>query len=153
MVRTFPRALSGALLLCLLAFTGCPSAAQRLAIKDCQFSVRDVNVRGFGPLEIELLVVLGVHNPNDIDVIVDQMDYTVYFDGRKIASGQTLDDVTIPEGHDNDLPVTMRLNMVYLGMASAGLVRGHGLVKVRATYYVQLPWGRQPFPVEVERRI
>lgn len=142
-----------ALVCAVLLLGGCPSAANRLAIQQCQFNVRDLAVHGYGPLEIELLVTLGVHNPNDIDVIVDQMDYTVYFEGRKVATGRTLDDVTIPKGREGDLPITLRVNVVDLGMASAALLRGHGLVKVRATYYVKLPWGRQPFPIDVERRI
>lgn len=139
-----------ALVLLSLASTGCPSAEARLALRQCQFSVHDIRIRGYGALAVELEVDLTIHNPNDIDVIVDQLDYTLYLNGRKFALGETTRDVTIPRGRDGILPITMRLNVIDLGLVAPTLIRGRDRVlEVKATYYVAVPWGRYPYPIEL----
>ena len=138
---------------CAALCSGCPSRASREAIKQCHFTLRTIDVSGYGPLEVELLVTLGVHNPNDIEVVVDQMDYTVYLNGEKLTHGRTSQDITIPVGGNADIPISARLNAIELGRAAFTLLRGDDRVlKVRATYYIELPWGREPFPFEIERR-
>jgi LEA14-like dessication related protein len=147
------RLLLAALILGTLALSGCPSAEARLALRQCQFSVHDIRIRGYGALAVELEVDLTIHNPNDIDVIVDQLDYTLYLNGRKFALGETTRDVTIPRGRDGILPITMRLNVVDLGFIAPTLIRGKDRVlDVKATYYVAVPWGRYPYPIELRHR-
>ena len=144
------RLLLASLVLCTVALSGCPSAEARLALRQCQFSVHDIRVRGYGALAVELEVDLTIHNPNDIDVVVDQLDYTLYLNGRKFALGETTREVTIARGRDETLPITMRLNVIDPGLVAPTLIRGRDRVlDVKATYYVAVPWGRYPYPIEL----
>lgn len=149
------RAAAGlALAAILLLGVGCPNAEQRLALRECQFSLRDVSIRSFGGLELELLLTVGIFNPNDIDVIVDVVTYTVSVNGRRLGSGETDRDLTIRRGTREDLPVTLRLNLIDLGVAGASLRSSdQRLFRVDATYWVALPWGRKAFPVSFSRRL
>ncbi len=138
----------------LLLLAGCPNPAQRLALQECQFTLRDISIKGYGPLEMDLLVTVGIHNPNDIDVIVDVLTYTAYINDKRLGSGETTQDVTIPRMRHADLPVSLKMNLVDVGYAGAAALRAsERVLRVEATYWVELPWGRRPFPVSVSRRL
>lgn len=147
------RALAILALAAIVALTGCPSVAQRVAIKSCQFSLHGVEVVRITPLEVELAVTLGIYNPNDIDVIVDRFDYTALIDGRKLADGQSRDQVTIPVNHTRDLRVSVRAATTDAAAAVQRLLPGgEHTITFRGTSYIEVPWGVHEFPVEVSRQ-
>ena len=145
-----PTLLLGALLLSMVA--GCPSVQSRVAIKDCQFNLRDVRILKITPFEAKLAVKIGVYNPNDIEVIVDRFDYVVLVNGRRLADGANTHDLLIPVNGSGDVNLTVRANVVDAAVVIGRLRKGGKRVAtVRGTYYVRVPWGRYPFPVEVSR--
>ena len=134
----------------LLVAPGCSGIANRVALKNCQFNVRNVQLGAVSPLEVNLTVTLGIYNPNNIEVIVDRFDYVVLINGQRVADGASARDLTIGVNQSGDLPISVRANVVDAAKVFVNLRRSRRRrVTVRGTYYVQVPWGRYPFPVEI----
>jgi LEA14-like dessication related protein len=142
-----------AVVLGIAALSGCPDVAARVAIKDCQFNVTNVQLRAVRGLNLHLDVTLGVFNPNKQTVIVDRFDYTVLLNGLKVADGAMQRDVEIPMHQSRDLPMSVRINAMDAARVGMALRRrGARRVALKGTYYVRVPWGRYPFPVDIQHR-
>ena len=141
-----------ALLLALPLCAGCPSVAQRVAIKSCQVNLRDVRIERFTPFELELRLTLGVYNPNSIEVILDRFDYVGLVDGLRLADGQSRHGATIPVNQSRDVDVHVRTNLLDAAQVANRLrMGGQHTATLRGTLYIDVPWGEHPFPIEVSR--
>ncbi|MFT5431522.1 MAG: LEA14-like dessication related protein [Myxococcota bacterium] len=133
----------------LMLLSGC-SIQNRIALKDCQFNVRNVAVQSLTPLELRLVVTLGIYNPNRIEVIVDRFDYVVLINNKRVVDGESTQDLRIGQNQTGDLPITVRANVVDATRIIIDMQRTkRRVVTVRGTYYIKVPWGEYPFPVEV----
>lgn len=144
--RTLSRLL---LALALLASgAGCPSVAERVAIKNCHFNLRGLKIVNLSPFEVTLRLTIGVYNPNEIQVVVDRFDYTLFIDGLKAADGANRHPAQIPVRQQRDLVVDLRVNVTDAARVIPRLrAGGRHQAKVEGTVYIGVPWGEYPYPL------
>ncbi|MCS7245223.1 MAG: LEA type 2 family protein [candidate division WOR-3 bacterium] len=68
---------------------GCAFFQERLNVKNLKFSYRDATIEALTMDRLNFIVNLEAYNPNDIDAVIDKLDYTVYFEDIKAISGYT----------------------------------------------------------------
>jgi len=82
-----------------LTIQGCAFLQQRLAIKDLKVDFKSVSVKAISLDRIDLEVALEAFNPNDIEAVIDRLDYTIYIEDRRAMSGYTDEEYRIsPRG-------------------------------------------------------
>lgn len=138
---------------CLLVVTGCPSVQRRVAIRNCQFSVRNLEITRITPFKADFLLTVGVYNPNDIEVEVDRFQYAVLVNGHKVAEGWSKQELTIPVNQSRNLTVSLNANTLDVGVVIQRIKSGgRRVVQLRGTSFIRVPWGIHKYPFQVERR-
>jgi len=82
-----------------LSLQGCAFLQQRLAVKDLQLDFQSVSVKALTLDKIDLEVALEAFNPNDVEAVIDRLDYVIYIEDRRAMSGYTDEEYRIsPHG-------------------------------------------------------
>jgi LEA14-like dessication related protein len=101
----------------LLGFlVACPSYQHRVNIRNCRFTLRHVTVTGVDLMGAHFRVTIGVHNPNEVETIVDRLDFDFFFNQKQVFHGQNRARLTVPAGETRDL--NLDLTADYLDVAS-----------------------------------
>ncbi len=80
----------------ILGLQGCAFLQKRLAVKDLNIDFQGVSVRALTLDKINLEVALEAFNPNDVEAVIDRLDYTVFVENRKAMTGYTDETYRIP---------------------------------------------------------
>ncbi len=73
----------------ILSLQGCAFLQKRLAVKDLKLDFQGVSVTALTLDKINLEVNLEAFNPNDVEAVIDRLDYTVFIENRRAMSGYT----------------------------------------------------------------
>ncbi len=71
------------------SLSSCAFLQKRLAVKNLQFSLQSVIIRSLTFQRLGMEINLKAFNPNDVEAVMDRMDYTIYFEGVKAIYGST----------------------------------------------------------------
>ena len=61
---------------------------QRKALEDIQIEFVDVSIKSIGISGIELKVLLGMYNPNDVIATLDKSEYGLWFNDNYLGQGK-----------------------------------------------------------------
>jgi len=137
---------------CLIAafLVSCTGIKERLAIKECIFSLISVTPYEFTFNSLKLDFELKVDNPNSIDAVLDKLVYTFYANETDLFSGTTGRGIKIPAGKSKKLVTTMTLQYNKIGEALIEAIRlGKAEYKITARAFTTTVIGEISYPVEI----
>jgi len=73
----------------LITLVGCAFIQERVNVKNLKFSYRDATIQALTIDRLNFIVNLEAYNPNDIDAVIDKLDYVIYFEDIRAISGST----------------------------------------------------------------
>ncbi len=137
-------------LLIIVFLLSCAAVQERLAIKECKFSLISVKPYDFDFNDFKVEFRIDATNPNKIDAVLDKLKYTLYANDKGLISGSTGKGIKIPAKGTNSFSTTITLGYTELGEALISAIRsGKAEYKVKATAYIQTIIGEISYPVEI----
>ncbi len=137
-------------LLVLILFISCSAIKERLAIKECKFTLLSATPYDFTFSNLKLDFELKVQNPNKIDAVLDKLDYTFYVNQTDVFSGTTGKGIKVPAGQSKEFTTTITLEYTKIGDAIVEALRlKKADYKIKAKAYVNTKLGTISYPVEV----
>ena len=135
-----------------MSTTACGVREKRENLKKCEFELRDLEIVNFGFSKVDLLVHVGVKNPNTSDVVVDRLEFELFTGASKVADGKHQENVTIPAGEDRvvKLDVTTTPGQVGSTLMKALMSGGSVDYRVQGIVYLDTILGEIPYPVNIE---
>lgn len=138
------------LLLIIVFLLSCTAVQERLAIKECKFSLVSVKPYDFTFNNLKLDFDINCNNPNKIDAVLDKLKYTLYANDNRLISGTTGKGIKISAKGSNNFVTTVTLEYSKLGEALISAIRlGKAEYRVEATAYIQTIIGEISYPVEI----
>ncbi len=146
----------------LLAFHGCSTIQQRVALKDCRFSLKGASLKSVDLSGFSMDVLLSVENPNSIDAVLDRFVGSILLEGVKVADVSNTYGRTIKARGRATVPITVTVKYSYLKGAAdriMGAVRSRrAKVGVDGKAYVDFNVpivGKQsiPYPVKLSKTL
>jgi LEA14-like dessication related protein len=140
--------------------TGCSTLARGLNIVNPTYSIRDIRPRvdiafPLSASSIDFDFMLGVDNPNSVNLRLDRLDFNVFVNDNPIVDGYTNDRIDIPAHGYGNVPFRVRVgysNIRDIFRQVADLVQGNrARYEVRGRAYYNTPIGQLQFPVSVFR--
>ena len=144
-------------LVALIPLLSCTWIAQRKALANCDFSLHAVKLVNADFSGFELEVRLKAHNPNDVDAVLDRLDYTLFMEGVEVAQGVVSEKHTIPK-HGEGI-ITTRLKVKYStipkmsDVVMTAVTKKKSKVRMTGTVHFDTPIGTLSHDVEVERTL
>ena len=137
-----------------LTVAGCGTVAKRKALKDCEFDLVGVEVKGVSLSDVDLLVELSVYNPDDTEVIVDRFSYKLWSDKNPLAEGWHRRQEKVAPGEDKVIALTVKTPLKNLGKGVLNQLRNKGGVTytLQATVYLNTFFGELQIPVTVRKK-
>lgn len=129
---------------------GCSAIKERLAIKECKFSLISANAYDFTFSNLKLDFEIKVKNPNKIDAVLDRLDYTFFVNQSDVFSGTTGKGIRIPAGKSEIFITTITLEYNKIGEAITEALRlKRAEYKIKGKAYIKTKLGEIDYPVEV----
>lgn len=123
---------------------------QRVALKNCQFSLDGVDLVSLGVSDLTLGLKIGIKNPNTVDVIIDRLAYTFFVNNRSVFTGTTGQGNTIPAGGSRVVTTQVKLKYFDIGAALVTAIRERkAQYKLAGTVYFDTILGTFSFPVTI----
>jgi LEA14-like dessication related protein len=145
------RSMIGACMVILL-LSGCGFLARRAALKNCQYSLKTVELAEATLSDMTLAVGISTKNANDVEVEVDRMNYEFFINGKKAFEGSMGQGVRIGPGKTETVTTNVSLNYIELGSALAQAVKDEQAnYDVRGTAYLSSSLGTFAFPFFVSK--
>ncbi|MFQ5905366.1 MAG: LEA type 2 family protein [bacterium] len=135
-----------------LLLTGCGLFARRAALKNCEFSLRSVDLADYTLTDMTLAVGVAAKNTNDIAVTVDRLKFEFFINGKRAFEGSMGQGVNIAPGKTETLNTSLTFNYVELGVAIGQAVKEkQAKYDMRGTAYLSSSIGTFAFPFFVSR--
>jgi len=135
----------------LVIVLSCASIKERLAIKECKFSLISVKPHSFTFSNLKLDFEIGVDNPNNVDAILDKFVYTFFANNTQVFTGTTGNKVEVPAKKSTQFTTTITLEYNAIGQALAEAMRlGSAAYRIDARAYVSTILGEISYPVNIE---
>lgn len=123
---------------------------QRVAVKNCQFSLESVDLVQVALSDLTLGLKIGVKNPNSIDVVIDRLGYQFFVNEHGVFTGSTGEGSKIPAGSSKTLTTQVKLNYLEIGSAVVSAIREQKAhYKLTGTVYLDTALGTFSFPVTI----
>lgn len=137
-----------------LSVVGCGLVAKRKALKDCEFDLVDVEVKGISLSDVDLSLELSVYNPNDVEVIVDRFFYKLFSDKNQLAEGWHRRQEKVAPGETEVIAFTMKAPLKNLGKGVLNQLRNRGGVTYtfQADVFLDTFFGELEIPVTVRKK-
>jgi LEA14-like dessication related protein len=137
--------------LLLTLFLCCTAVKERLALKECRFSLISVTPYDFTFANVKLDFTVKVNNPNKVDAVLDKLTYTFYVNETDVFSGTTGKDITIPANKAKAFPTTITLEYTKVGQALIEAIKiNNAAYKLKARAYINTIIGEINYPVEIK---
>ncbi len=134
----------------IIALVSCSGIRERLAIKECTFSLNDVTPYDFSFSNLKIDFDIGVKNPNNVDAMLDKFAYTFYVNNTDVFSGTTGKGIKIPAGKSTQFATTIVLEYSKIGEALLEALRlNRADYKIEARAYVNTILGEISYPVKI----
>lgn len=145
------------ILLSAILISQCAILDARRNLKNCNFSLEDVSVQNMSLAGVELILAIGIDNPNSSAVIMDKLDMDVFLNNQNVGKGHHAQKVEIPSGTKKNVNLQLKASYAQMGTALMGALRGNGPIpyKLVGTAHLQIPLvgGSLPFPFTVEDQL
>lgn len=129
----------------------CSAIKERLAIKECKFSLQSVAPHSFTFKNLKLDFKIKGENPNKVDAVLDRLTYTFFVNDQDVFSGTTGKGIKIPSGKSTSFLTTITLEYSKIGEAlSTAIKLQKASYKIKAKAYVNTIIGEISYPIELE---
>ncbi|MCX7995891.1 MAG: LEA type 2 family protein [candidate division WOR-3 bacterium] len=133
-----------------LIVIACAAIKQRLIVKECKFTFISANAYDFTFSDMKVDFELKVHNPNNVDAILDKLDYTFFVNQTDVFSGTTGKGIKVPAGKSKSFTTTISLEYTKIGQAIVEAIRFKtASYSIRAKAYIKTIIGEITYPVEI----
>lgn len=145
------------ILIALIPLLSCVWIAQRKALAKCDFSLHAARLVNADFSGFELEVKLKAKNPNDVDAVLDRLDYTLFMEGVEVAQGVVSEKHTIPRGGEGI--ITTRLKVKYstipkmADVVMAAVMKKKSKIRMIGTVHFDTSIGTISHGIEVERTV
>ncbi len=141
--------------LALILFTtaaACGVREKRENLKNCEFELENLEVVNFGFSQVDLLVHVGVQNPNPSDVVVDRLEFELFTGDNKVAEGKHSENITVAAGDKGVVKLEVATTPAQLGTTlMQALMSGGGVdYRVEGIVYLDTILGEIPYPINIE---
>ncbi|TES92240.1 MAG: hypothetical protein E3J87_05860 [Candidatus Cloacimonadota bacterium] len=134
----------------LVVLIGCSEFMKRMVVKELEFSLKSVSLIEYDISTMTVKVALKAYNPNDIDAVIDRLDYSFYINEKNAANGTTGRKVTVKAGKTETISTNLKINYLNLGSAILKAVKEKKAdFRVDGTVFVETPVGAITFPIEL----
>lgn len=134
-----------ALLIC-----ACTAVKERLAIKECKFSLVSVRAYDFDYSDLKLDFAIEINNPNKADAVLDKFTYSFYADENSVFSGTTGQSIKVAPGKSKTFLTTITLEYKKIGGSIIdAITMGKAVYKMKGQAYVKTMLGEISYPVEI----
>lgn len=128
----------------------CSAVRERLAIKECKFSLNSVTAYDFTFSNFKIDFEIKAENPNNVDAMLDKLTYDFCVDETDIFSGTTGQSLQIPAGKSKNFATTITLNYSTIAETLLDAIRFQSAVyKVKARAYIKTIIGEISYPVDI----
>jgi LEA14-like dessication related protein len=136
-------------LVAMAAFPGCGMMERRLAVRNCEFALKGVELSGLDLLGARFLVKVGVKNPNDIETVIDRFDFDFFLNDGRLAQAGTNRKNAIPPGESRIIEVDVTAGYADIARV-VGILRSKDFknYRVAGQVYLGTVAGTFTFPVE-----
>ncbi|OQX52493.1 MAG: hypothetical protein B5M53_08335 [Candidatus Cloacimonas sp. 4484_209] len=139
-----------AVLLLLIFMLGCSEFMKRMAVKNLHFELAKVNLINYTPSDMTLKVDIDAENPNDIDGVIDRLEYTFLINNKDAVSGKTLNKVVVKAGEKKTFSTLLSINYLKLGTAVLNAVKSKKAnYRLNGKVYMDTQIASIVFPVEL----
>lgn len=141
------------ILIAVILSSGCSAFRQLNTIKNLSYDLEGINMGMPAIGEFALLVDIGIYNPNDTEVEIRDMNYTVYVNDIKIGTGRSLDRMVIKKKDKTVYHTRIDLDMEDLKenyQTLLGSKEFNAIVTGDVTFNTSV--GEHTFPFELKRR-
>ncbi len=138
-------------LVCSIIFVvSCSAIKQRIAIKECKFTFLSANAHNFTFSDVKVDFDLKAQNPNDVDAMLDRLDYTFYVNQTDVFSGTTGKGLKIPAGKSEKFTTTITLQYTKVGDAIIEALKFKtASYSIKAKAYIKTLFGEISYPVNI----
>ncbi len=135
--------------------SSCTAYKQINAIKNLQYNFEGINVGMPSLGNIVLLVDIGIYNPNNVDVEIEEISYEIFIDDKKMATGETEENIVIKKNAKTTYSTKIKPELKELKTNLPNIMMGLGNMKVLVTGDVTFNTsvGAHTFPFSIERKI
>jgi LEA14-like dessication related protein len=134
----------------LLLSIGCSEFAKRMAVKELDFSLKGVSLVEYDMTYMTLNVDVQADNPNDVDAVIDRLDYSFGINEKNVANGTTAQKVTVKANRSKSISTKMKINYMELGAAVLDAVKNKTAdFSMEGTVYIDTPIGAISFPIDL----
>lgn len=128
----------------------CSAVKERLAIKECKFSLISVTPYNFTFSNLTLDFEIRANNPNKVDAVLDKLDYTFYINETDVFFGTTGKGIKIQAGKAEQFTTTITLEYTKIGEALVEAIKfKKAEYKIKAKAYIKTIIGEISYPVEI----
>ncbi len=133
-----------------LLILSCASIRERLAIKECKFSLVSVRPHTFTFSDFKVDFDIRVDNPNTVDAVLDKFVYEFFTNDIKVFSGTTGKKIKIESKKAETFTTTITLEYNAIGQALAEAMKlGSAAYRIDARAYINTLLGEMSYPVSI----
>jgi len=111
------------------------------------FTLKEIEIKRISFQEIDFLFGIEVQNPNQFDLKLRALEYTVYLSGQEVGKGRLEKEIKIVKAASTLVPVPLQTNLRSLGNPLALILAGKDLqYKIEGAAIIKASMGSATIP-------
>ncbi|MCJ7492946.1 MAG: LEA type 2 family protein [Deltaproteobacteria bacterium] len=111
------------------------------------FTLKEIEIKRISFQEIDFLFGIEVQNPNQFDLKLRALEYTVYLSDQEVGKGRLEKEITIVKAASTLVPVPLQTNLKSLGNPLALILAGKDLrYKIEGAAIIKASMGSTTIP-------
>ena len=131
------------------------SCSLKDAVKKCKFKVDRIAIKDFSNEGFKAVVTFKIKNPNWISLTIDDLEYTVWVNGKELGNGKSEDKISIPRKSKSYVDVPLQIKLTELSDSLFKILFSGNIeyrVKGKAVFATFLGKIEYPFDLEKEMK-
>ncbi|MBU1207614.1 MAG: LEA type 2 family protein [Pseudomonadota bacterium] len=123
------------------------SSCLSLFLEKPTFTLKEIEIKRISFQEIDFLFGIEVQNPNQFDLKLRALEYTVYLSGQEVGKGRLEKEIKIVKAASTLVPVPLQTNLRSLGNPLALILAGKDLqYKIEGAAIIKASMGSTTIP-------
>jgi len=123
------------------------SSCLSLFLEKPTFTLKEIEIKRISFQEIDFLFGIEVQNPNQFDLKLRALEYTVYLSGQEVGKGRLEKEIKIVKAASTLVPVPLQTNLRNLGNPLALILAGKDLqYKIEGAAIIKASMGSTTIP-------
>lgn len=125
---------------------------ERKALEDIQIEFAAVSIQRIGITGVELNVLLGMYNPNDVSATLDKSEYELWFNDNYLGQGTIQQETEIPPLTSKQIDTEFNLSYAEVGeTVISALTEEQYTWRIKGTAYYDSILGTIDIPFDIVR--